>query len=142
MVVSYTRGLSGSFKNLGGEEGIQIHFNNTIRSLIVAPKDKDITQKNAVIYSYEYNRFECDEEYIGESTRIFGERLKEHHRKPFPIYDYGTTSGHHTILENISIVGRESHTLARKHQGRVNDKYQMPHIWDEVLFHIPAIHLK
>ena len=41
------------------------------------------------------------------------ERLKEHIRAPSPIYDHAKTSGHHTKLDNLSIVARESHTITR-----------------------------
>ena len=75
-----------------------------------------------------------------------GERLKEHLRPPSPIYGHANTSGHHTKLDNFSIVGRESYTIARTFKEamfiRINDlsltrnmcKYQLLHIWDEVLF--------
>ena len=47
--------------------------------LMMAPKDKDpILKKSRVIYRYECGRVKCDEEYIKESSRTFGERLKEH----------------------------------------------------------------
>ena len=49
----------------------------------MAPKDKDlITQKSGVIYRYKCDRVECDDEYIGESARTFGERFKEHLKPP------------------------------------------------------------
>ena len=43
MVLPYTKGLSVSFKNICGCMGIQVHFQggNTIRGLVVTPKDKD-----------------------------------------------------------------------------------------------------
>ena len=39
--------------------------------------------------------------------------LKDHLRAPSSIYDHTNTLGHHTKLDNFSIVGREVHTLAR-----------------------------
>ena len=46
----------------------------TIKNLLVAPKDKDpLLKKNGVIYRYKCDRVECDEEYIGESSRTFAE---------------------------------------------------------------------
>ena len=91
---------------------------NTIRSLLVVPKDKDnITKKSGVIYRYKCNRLEFDVEYIEESARTFGERLKEHLRAPSLIYDYANTSYYHTQWNNFSIVGKESHTLCQDHQG-------------------------
>ena len=54
----------------------------------MAPKDKDpILKKSGVIYRYKCDRVEYDEEYMGESSRNFGERLKEHQKAPSPLYD-------------------------------------------------------
>ena len=51
----------------------------------MAPKDRDlITQKSGIIYRYKCDRVECDDEYIGESARTFGERFKEHLKHPSP----------------------------------------------------------
>ena len=129
--------------------GIQVYFKegNVSRSLLVATKDKDnITQKSGVIYRYMGNRLECVKEYKGESAKTPGERLKGHFRAPFPMYDDANTSGHHTSLENFSILGRESHNITRIIKEamyiRVNDsslnrntgRYQLSYMWDEVLF--------
>ena len=81
---------------------------------LVGPKDKDpITKKTGVIYRYKCYRAECDEEYIGESTRTFWERFKEHLKSPSPIYDHYNTTGHTATAENFSIVGREDQKLMR-----------------------------
>ena len=56
---------------------------------------------------------ECDEEYIGETARIFGERYKEHLKAPSPIHDHCNALGHNLTLNNFSIVGREEHNLSR-----------------------------
>ena len=98
-------------------------------------------------------RFWCDEEYIGESSRTFGERFKEHQKAPSPIFDHYTTTGHKISIENFDIVGREDQNLTRTIKEalfiRVNDpslnrnigKYHLPHIWDEVLFNISELKL-
>ena len=39
---------------------------------------------SGVIYRYKCDRIECDEEYIGESSRTFGERFKEYQEAPSP----------------------------------------------------------
>ena len=92
------------------------------------------------------DRLECHEEYIEESARTFGERLKEYFGAPSSIYDYAKTSGHHTKLDNFSMVGRESQILARTIReamfigfkdpslNRNIGKYQLSHIWNGVLF--------
>ena len=52
-------------------------------------------------------------EYIGDSARTFRERLKWHLRAPFPTCDHANISGHNTRSNNLSIVVRESHNIAR-----------------------------
>ena len=65
--------------------GVQVYFRGgtTIKNLLMAPKDIDpMMKKCGVIYSYKCGKVECDEEYIGESSRTFGERFKEHQKAP------------------------------------------------------------
>ena len=97
---------------------------------------------------------DCDEEYIWESSRTFGERFKEHQKATFPVYDHSNTTGHTTTIENFSIVGREEHNLIRTIKEalyiKVNNpslnknigKYHLPDIWDEVLFNTSELKLK
>ena len=69
------------------KHGIQVYFkgDKTIKDLLVAPKDKDhITKKSNMIYRFKCDGVECDEEYIGESSKIFGDRFKEHLKPPSP----------------------------------------------------------
>ena len=102
MVLPYVKGLSESIKNVGKKHGIQIYFKggNTIKSLLMTPKDKDhITKKSSIIYRFKCKGVDCEDEYIGESSRTFGERFKEHFKAPSPIYDHHATTGHETSLE-------------------------------------------
>ena len=97
---------------------------------------------------------ECDEEYIGETARTFGERFKEHLKAPSPIYDHNNITGHSTTLNNFNIMGREEQNLSRLIKEsmyiRVNNpslnrnigKYHLPHIWDEVLVNNTELKLK
>ena len=42
----------------------------TIKSLLMTAKDQDpMLKRSGVIYKYTCDRVECDEEYIGESSR-------------------------------------------------------------------------
>ena len=103
-------------KNIGKKFGIQVHFKSgrIVNEELVAPKDKDhITKKSGVIYRFKCEKLECDEEYIGETSRTFGERYREHLKAPSPINDHNSISGHSTSLENFSIVGREENNLSR-----------------------------
>ena len=43
LVVTYSKGLSESFRNICGKEGVQVYFKgaNTVKEHLVTPKDKD-----------------------------------------------------------------------------------------------------
>ena len=140
IVVSYVKGLSESCKNICRRHGTEMHFKgaNTIRQLLVHPKDKDnILKKSGVIYRYKFGRVDCEDEYIGESGRTFAERFREDFRSPSAIYDH-YKSGHEVSLDNFSIVGRDDQSMTRTIREamliRVNDpslnrnivKYQLP----------------
>ena len=116
ITVSYEEGLSESMKNICKRYGIEVHFRSgkSIKDELVAPKDQDhLTKKSGIIYRCKCDRLECDEEYIGETARTFGERYKEHLKAPSPIYDHYNISGHNITLNNFTIVGREEQNLSR-----------------------------
>ena len=157
MILPHVRGLSESMKNICNKHGVQVHYRggNTIKGLLMAPKDKDhITMKSGIIYRFKCHRVDCDDEYIGESSRTFGERFKEHLKAPSPIYDHQNTTGHDTTIDNFCIIGREDQNLIRTIKEaiyiRVSNpslntniaKYHQPHIWNEVLLNIPELKLK
>ena len=119
------------------------------------PKDKDKMKKQSnIIYWYRCGRTECGDEYAGESARTFEERFKEHLKAPLPIYEHDNTTSHKTTVENFKIIGREGHGISRTIKEaiyiRVNNptlnrnvgKYNLPHIWDKVLFATPQLKIK
>ena len=110
--------MSESCKNIYRKHGVEVEMyfrgGNIIRDLLVHPKDKDnILKKSGVIYRDSCGRVDCDEEYIGETGRTFGERFREHLRTPSLIYDHHNTIGHELSLDNFQIVGRENQSIAR-----------------------------
>ena len=156
IVIPYYQGISESMKKTCNEYGVQVYFKggNTIKNLLMAPKDQDtIQKKSGVIYRYQCDRVECDEEYIGKSSRTFGERFKEHPKACSPIYDHSNITGHNVTMENFSIVAREDQNLCRWIKEtvyiRVNNlslnknigKYHLPHMWDEVLHNTSELKL-
>ena len=123
----------------------------TLKNLLVSPKDKDtIRKKSSVIYWFKCDRIDCEEEYIGELSRKFGERYKEHLKEPSPIFEHQNNTGHTKSVKNFKIIGREGHNMARAIKQaiyiRVNNptlntnigKYS-PHLWDRVLHSIPEL---
>ena len=75
--------------------------------------NRAFTSNLGVIYRFKCNRVECNEEYIGESARNFGERFKEHQKAPSPIHDHINISGHNVCIEDFSILAREDQNLLR-----------------------------
>ena len=156
-MVPYIQGLGERFKRTCNNKGIQVHFKgtNTIKTFLMAPKDRyNKLQKSGVIYKFKCPHINCPKEYIGESGRIFGDRLKEHLRAPSPIHHHSNSTGHPVSPECFTIVHRESQGVTRNIKEPiyicVNDpslnrnwgKYQLPHIWDQVLQDTPALQLK
>ena len=105
------------------------------------------------IYRYQYGDLGCDEEYIGETSRTFGERYKEHLKDPSAIHNHSSQTGHPTNHNNFQIIGRERHNLARNIKEsiyiRVNNptldnnigKFNLSHIWDRVLLNTKGLTL-
>ena len=105
-----------SIKKICGRYGIQTHFKggSTIKNLLVSPKDKDpMVNQSGAIYWYQCGNLGCDDEYIGETSRTFGERYKEHLKSPSAIHHYSNQTGHPTSHNNFQIIGREGHNIAR-----------------------------
>ena len=81
IVIPYTQRLGENIKNICKRYGIQTEFkgNRTIKNILLKPKDKDpLDRRSGAIYWYQCEELMCGEEYIGEISRTFGERYKEH----------------------------------------------------------------
>ena len=109
IVIPYTKGLCKSIKKICGRYGIQTHFkgNSTIKNLLVSPKDKDpMVNKSGAIHWFQCGALACNDEYIGKTSRTFGERFKEHLKDPSPIYHHSSNTGHLTTQKNFQIIER------------------------------------
>ena len=155
-VIPYTQGLCESIKKICGRYGIQAHFKggSTIKNSLVSPKDKDpMVNQSGAIYGYQCGDLGCDDEYIGETSRTFGERYTEHLKPPSAIHHYSNQTGYTTSYNNFQIIGRDGHNLARNIKEsifiRVNNSTlnnntlnNLPHIWDRVLLNTKSLNLK
>ena len=154
IVIPYTQGLGESIKKICNKYGIQTHFkrNRTLKQLLVKPKDQDPTEKKSgAIYMYQCGELACNEEFIGETYRNLGEMYKEHPKEPSPVQAQSLQTGHNTTPENVNIIGREDHGLARKIKESIYiwvknptldrniSKYNLYHIWDRVLLNTPDL---
>ena len=96
----------------------------------------------------------CDEESIGEASRAFGERSKEHLKEPSPIHNHSINTDHPTTQDNFQIIGSEDHGIARTIKIsiyiRVNNptlnrnigKFNLHPIWDRVLLNTSGLKIK
>ena len=146
IVVPYSQVMGRSCKNICRKHGVEPSW--------YTPKIDTILQKSGVIYRFRCGKVDCNEEYIGESGRTFAQRFREHMKAPSPIHDCHNITGHEVSLHNFSIVDREDQGIARTIKEailiRVNDpslnrnigKYQLLHIWDEVLVKSPELKFK
>ena len=107
----------------------------------MAAKDQDlIEEESGVIYRYKCGRVECDKEYIGESSRTFGERFREHLKAPSPIYDHFNIIGHSVTTDNFSIVGREDQNLIRTIKEALYIRVNNPSLNRTIgKYHLPCI---
>ena len=97
-------------KKICGRYGIQTHFKGgrTIKNLLVFPKDKDpVVNQSGAIYWYQCGDLGCDDEYIGETSRTFGERYKEYLKAPSAIHHHSIQTGNTTNQNNFQIIGRD-----------------------------------
>ena len=131
IVIPYTQGLCKSIKKICSKYGIQTLFkgNRTIKNILVSPKDKDpMENKSGVIYWFQCGELVCDEEYIGETSRTFGERFKEHLKEPSPMHNHSCITGHATTQDNFQIIGREDHGIARTIKESIYIRVNNPHL--------------
>ena len=113
-----------------------------------------MVNKSGTIYWCQCGDLTSGDEYIGETSRTFGERFKEHLKESSPIQYHSNNTGHPTTQHNFQIIGREGHGLAINIKEsifiRVNNptlnrnigKFNLLHIWDRVLLNTPDLTLK
>ena len=113
-----------------------------------------MVNKSGAIYCFQCSDLTCDDEYIRETSRTFGQRFKDHLKEPSPIHHHSNNTGHPTIQNNFQIIVREGHGLARNIKesifimvnnstlNRNIGRFNLPHIWDRVLLKTPGLTLK
>ena len=155
-MVPYIQGISEKFKKLCKSKGIQVYFKgtNTLRTQLVTPKDKGPNlKKGGIIYHYKCPHINCTEAYIGETGRELRDRVNEHLKAPSSIYLHSNTTRHPLKPEfqhNTQGTHSSSRTIKEAMFIRVNDpvlnrnlgKYQLPHVWDNILQDTPTLQLK
>ena len=101
---------------------------NTIRSMLVHPKDKTPREKlRGTIY-----HITCDNDThrtcIGETKRPLSVRFKEHCKldKPIGVGDHCNATGHSVSMDNLRVLDREQDWLKRKVKEAIHIKQRAP----------------
>ena len=101
--------------------------------------------KSGAICCFQWWDLACNDEYIEETSRTFGERFKKHLKEPFPKHNHSCNTGHTATQDNFQIIGREDHGMARtiKESIYIRDNnptlnrnigmFNLHHIWHRVL---------
>ena len=85
--------------------------------------------RSGAIYWFQCEELACGEEYIGETSRTFGERFKEHLKEPSHIHNHSCISGHTTTQDNFQVIGMEGHGIARIIKESIYRRVNNSYVW-------------
>ena len=107
-------GATEPISRLIRKTGVAAHAkpHTTIRSILVAPKDKDNPQDKCGVV-YQLTCHDCEASYIGETERALKQKLKEHHKDSSPVGHHMGYNNHELDSQNIRIVDRDSRWFQR-----------------------------
>ena len=144
--IPYITGLLEKLQRIFRTFGIPSYHKpqNTLRSLLVRPKDKTPKEKQCgLVYSFTCK--ECQNEYIGETARTLGTRFKEHTDGKHPnsaIQEHIAKTGHQATIEDIKIISKEDKDFQRKIREAVTIHQRKPNLNRDRGQEIPPILLQ
>ena len=155
-MVPYIHDLGERLKKTCNNLGIQVHFkgNNTIKTLLMAPRTGTTNFKKVGSHI----DISAHTSTVWRNNRGIGQNLwgqaQGTPQGPIPIHHHSHSIGHPVSPKCSTIVDRKPQEVTRNIKEamyiHVNDpslnrnlgKYQIPHIWDEVLQDTPSLCLK
>ena len=110
IVIPYTQGFCKSIKrSVGGM--VYKHTSKVVapsKTYWSPPRTKTPwSTKSGAIYWFQCGDLTFDDECVGETSRTFEERFKEHLKDPSPIHHHSSNTGHPTTQQNFQIIGRD-----------------------------------
>ena len=139
----YVPGTSEKLHRLFKAHGVPAYHKpfNTIRSLLVNPKDKPQKEKQCgVVYSMKC--VQCGKLYIGETARSLGARFKEHTDGKHPssaVTEHMSATGHWFTMDSTKVVSKEEQTFKRKIKEAMTIHQQKPELNRDRGLEIPAV---
>ena len=112
---------------------------NTLRSILVHPKDRTPTEKKkGMVYDTTCN--DCGEHYIGETTRTLEKRLGEHQKQTTSVFrEHQSQANHEIDWEGVKILDKESVDIKRKIKEAIHIRRECPTLNRDRGYDLPAI---
>lgn len=127
VTLPFVRGVTEPISRRIRKAGVCVHAkpHRTIRSMLVAPKDKDDTlDKCGVVYNLSCQ--DCGAQYIGETERPLRRRIKEHDKESSPVCHHLKYNKHTLDKDNIKILDRESRWFERGVKEAIHIRSRSP----------------
>ena len=142
--IPYIQGVAEDLHKIYKQHGINTYYKpfNTIKQQLVHPKDKTSDEKKCGVV-YRVCCDNCDKDYIGETSRAFGIRLKEHSKttgNTTAIGEHLHQTGHTVSQKNCSILSREDKFWRRKVQEAITIRREHPSLNRDTGYHLPPIY--
>ena len=132
VTLPYIGCLTEPISRLIRKTGVAAHAkpHTTIRSILVAPKDKGHPQdKLGVVYQLMCQ--DCEASCIGETERALKQRLKEHQKDSSPVGHLMGYDKHKVDSQNIRIVDRNSGWFQRGVREAIQIRSRSPTVTEE-----------
>ena len=146
VALPYIKGLSEKLQRIFRQHGIQSFHKpfNSLRSMIVKPKDNSEKMKKCgVVYSVKCGT--CDKEYIGETARALGTRMKEHtdgKHQSSAITEHQQVTGHLCDTDNVKVLTQEERLFPRKIREALKIHQRRPALNRDKGYEIPPVILQ
>ncbi|XP_072041190.1 uncharacterized protein [Amphiura filiformis] len=105
ITLPYVRGVTESINRKIRKAGVTVHVKptNTIRSMVVSPKDKPKTlDRTGTIYNIKCQ--DCPSQYVGETKRPLSKRVSEHKREASPVGAHMRAAKHTFDPQEVQIL--------------------------------------
>ena len=140
----YVRGTSEKLARIFKNHGVGTYHKpfNTLRSILVHPKDKTPDAKKCGVV-YEVQCPQCPEQYVGETGRTLETRMHEHLTHSTP--PSAVREHEHPVnKDSVKVIAREDNKFKRKIRESIEIRtrrpamnrdqgYELPPIYDELL---------
>ncbi len=147
VVLPYAQGVSEKLCRVFKKHNTNVAFKpeRTIRNMLVAPKDKPPRDSACgVVYKIECGG--CDSEYIGETGRQLGTRLKEHRKSlatgtlASAVSEHSMREGHPIDWDSVKIIDRESVDIPRKVREAIHIRRRQPQMNRDGGLELPRVY--